>query len=132
MRLTKAQRATLQQKYGGHCAYCGVVLGEKFHADHLESVQRELLSKQTAAGWKLVSGKPLRPQNDVLENMMPACPPCNISKGAQSLEGWWRWISGHINSLNSYHPIYRLTKVFGLVVETGNPVVFYFERIEKC
>jgi hypothetical protein len=35
---------------------------------------------------------------------------------------------GHVNSLNLYHPIYRLAKAYGLVVETAAPVVFYFEK----
>ncbi len=29
MRLKKAEREHVRLKYGGHCAYCGVVLGEK-------------------------------------------------------------------------------------------------------
>ena len=129
MRLKKADREQVRLKYGGHCAYCGVLLGDRWHADHLAPVVRELLSKKTTAGtWKLVSGKPLRPEHDVLENMMPACAPCNISKGGQTLEGWRNWIAGHINSLNSYHPIYRLAKSYGLIAETGAPVVFHFEK----
>ncbi|AZC19588.1 Phage-associated homing endonuclease [Pseudomonas sp. CMR5c] len=59
MRLKKSEREQVRLKYGGHCAYCGVLLGDRWHADHLEPVVRELLSKRTAAGtWKLVSGKP--------------------------------------------------------------------------
>ncbi|MCY1417006.1 hypothetical protein D9M71_325240 [compost metagenome] len=34
-----------------------------------------------------------------------------------------------INSLNSYHPIYRIAKAYGLIVETGKPVVFHFETV---
>lgn len=36
---------------------------------------------------------------------MPACPPCNISKGSMGLEYWRTWLTGHVTSLNSYHPI---------------------------
>lgn len=61
--------------------------------------------------------------------MMPACAPCNISKGRQTLEGWRQWLAGHINSLNSYTPIYRIAKAYGLIVETGKPVVFHFETV---
>ncbi|WP_171292307.1 hypothetical protein [Acinetobacter baumannii] len=28
MKLTKQQRAELKQKFGGHCAYCGDLLGD--------------------------------------------------------------------------------------------------------
>ncbi|APR70750.1 hypothetical protein [Acinetobacter haemolyticus] len=61
MKLTKAQREELKQKYDGHCAYCGDRLGDKWHADHLEAVVRDL-----------VIGKPEKPENDVYENLMPA------------------------------------------------------------
>ncbi|MDX8205518.1 hypothetical protein WDA38_11070 [Acinetobacter pittii] len=39
MKLTKQQRAELKQKFGGHCAYCGDLLGDKWHADHIEAVK---------------------------------------------------------------------------------------------
>lgn len=132
MKLTKKQRLELHGKFDGKCAYCGCELPERWHADHVEPVTRELLSKRNSDGtWRLNSGKPLKPENDHIGNMNPACPPCNISKGGNTLEGWRNWIAGHISSLNSYHPIYRLTKAYGLVVETGNPVVFHFEKRAK-
>lgn len=48
-----------------------------------------------------------------------------------SLEDWRRWLAGHVNSLNQYHPIYRLAKAYGLVTETGAEVTFYFERVAQ-
>lgn len=124
MKLTKAQRAELREKFGGRCAYCGCELPERWHADHFEPVRRN---------WgEYAKEKPAEaPQNHHIENMMPACPPCNISKGSMSLEGWRRWIAGHVNSLNSHHPIYRLAKVYGLIQETGAEVVFHFEKVAK-
>jgi hypothetical protein len=117
VRLKKVEREQLRLKYGGHCAYCGVVLvGNKWHEDHLEPIIRQV-DKPTE-----------RPENHRLDNMMPACAPCNRSKGRQELEGWRNWLAGHVNSLNEYHGIYRLAKAFGLVVETAAPVVFFFEK----
>jgi len=29
------------------------------------------------------------------------------------LEDWRRWLAGHVNSLNQYHPIYRLLLATG-------------------
>ena len=40
MKLSKKQREELKQKFGGHCAYCGIELGERWQADHLEPVER--------------------------------------------------------------------------------------------
>lgn len=130
MKLTKAQRETVRQMFDGRCAYCGEPLPARWHADHVEPVIRELIIKETARGTcRLASGKPTQPERDALGNFMPSCPPCNISKHSMSLEVWRAWLAGHVNSLNSYHPIYRLAKKYGLVQETGNPVTFYFERV---
>lgn len=41
MKLTKKQRCELHAKFAGHCAYCGVLLGDRWHADHMEAVWRE-------------------------------------------------------------------------------------------
>ncbi len=132
MRMTKAQRAELREKFGGKCAYCGRDLPERWHADHLIPCRREITDKKVSDGvYRLVSVGSGDPATNVIENMMPACPPCNISKGSMSLEGWRRWLAGHINSLNEYHPIYRISKAFGLVEETGKPVIFHFEKQEQ-
>ena len=127
MRLSKAQREQVRQKFGGRCAYCGCELPERWHADHLEPIVRDLIVQ----GNRLTSDptRCMHPERHAIGNLMPSCPPCNISKGSYALEYWRTWIAGHINSLNNYHPIYRLAKTYGLVVETGKPVVFYFERV---
>lgn len=132
MKLSKSERQALKNKYDVRCAYCGTELPERWHADHFKPVVRELKSQKTSTGsYRVVTGKPLEPQNDVIENMMPACPPCNISKGSQSIESWRTWLAGHVNSLNWYHPIYRISKAFGLISETGNPVKFHFEKLTE-
>ena len=116
-KLTKAQRGKVRAMFGGRCAYCGGELGSRWHADHVEPILRQAwLGKATLA-----------PENHRLDNIMPACAPCNISKSQMSLEGWRQWLTGHVQSLNRHHSIYRLAKSFGLVAETGRPVVFHFE-----
>ncbi|MBK1824312.1 MULTISPECIES: HNH endonuclease signature motif containing protein [Burkholderia cepacia complex] len=129
-RLSKAQRDRLRRKYDGHCAYCGMPLPDRWHGDHLDPVVPAVETKRTADGqWKLVSGPSRHPKRDVESNYMPSCPPCNISKGQMSLEQWRQALMKHVSSLNAYHPIYRLAKCYGLIEETGVPVVFYFERV---
>lgn len=125
MRLTKAQRAALREKFGGRCSYCGCELGDRWHADHFEAVERKLTMR---GGRLMTTGELHKPQNDRLENFMPACAPCNLSKHSMTLESWRGWLAGHVKSLNAYHPIYRLAKSYGLVIETGKPITFYFER----
>jgi hypothetical protein len=132
-KLTKVQRETVRQMFGGKCAYCGEPLPDRWHADHIEPVVRYLITRQTSRGtYRLASGKPSRPELDVMDNFMPSCPPCNISKGSMTLEVWRGWLAGHVNSLNAYHPIYRLAKKYGLIEETGASVTFYFERARNA
>ncbi|HGY9618262.1 TPA: HNH endonuclease [Pseudomonas putida] len=120
MRLKKAEREQVRMKYGGRCAYCGNDLGERWHADHFAPVIR-LPDDRVAEQLK----------NHHLANMMPACVPCNLSKARMHLEDWRRWLAGHVNSLNQYHPIYRLAKAYGLIAETGAEVVFHFEKVNQ-
>lgn len=123
MRLKKLEREQVRMKYGGRCAYCGIELGDRWHADHMQSIRRG-----TSRRWE---GKAEHPQNHNLDNMMPACVPCNLSKSQMPLEAWRTYLVGHVNSLNLYHPIYRLAKAYGLLVETAAPVVFYFEKVDS-
>jgi len=125
MKLNKIQREKLKQKYDGQCAYCGDELSDKWHADHLEAVVRDL-----------VTGKPEKPENDVYENLMPACTACNHNKRSMSLESW-RDLLAHYRDVQVIRdcPQIRHLLRFGLVEFTQKPVVFYFETeqaIEGC
>ncbi|OKI71401.1 HNH endonuclease [Streptomyces sp. MJM1172] len=58
-------RLAILARWGSACAYCGK------RAEHLDHVV------------------PLsRGGEDVESNMVPACAPCNLSKGAKTLEEW--------------------------------------------
>ena len=123
MNLNKKQRKELYEKYGGKCAYCGIELPEKWHADHLKPVERHL-----------VTGKTYFPERDTFENLMPSCPSCNIHKHSDGLEEFRRRIAYHIEALNKNSTQYKFVKKFGLIQETGKSVEFYFEyvyRVEK-
>ena len=121
-RLTKAERQAVWAKYDGRCAYCGCELPERWHVDHLKPVRRRRFASPGRSAMRL-------PQRHRLDNCMPSCPPCNIDKHARSLEDWREWLSAHLRSLQR-QPNYRLVRAHGLVQETGQPVVFYFERLE--
>ena len=121
MRLSKSDREKVRGMFDGRCAYCGGQLGERWHADHVEPVIR--------MGW--LGRPPVAPENHRIENIMPACAPCNISKGSMQLETWRGWLAGHVTSLNRHHSIYRLAKAFGLVCETASSVVFHFESADR-
>lgn len=122
MALSKKQRSELKQKYGGHCAYCGCVLGDKWHADHIEAVDRQW--------WK--PGSPAsKPENDVIENMNPACAPCNIDKHSLTLENWRAMMQRTNEVLMRDNSTFRRAVRYGLVKLDDSPIVFYFEKLQK-
>lgn len=61
-----------------------------------------------------------RPQNDTLENMNPACVPCNTNKSSMPLEGWRRMLT---------HARHLLR--FGLIEIKSEPVKFFFESYKE-
>lgn len=120
MALTKSQRAALRMKFGGRCAYCGGELDERWHADHIEAIDRQW--------WK--PGSPAtKPQLDVLENLNPACPPCNIDKHSMTLEAWRQLMQRSNEVLMRDVPTFRRAVRYGLVSLNSEPIVFYFERL---
>lgn len=128
MKLTKAQREQLKNKFGGHCAYCGCDLGDKWHADHIEAVKRDIIH---AGGGKLVSGEMTRPHLDTIENMNPACVPCNLNKSSMSIEGWRGVLGGYRKALIRDSHTFRHSLRFGLVAFTDKPVMFFFETYQQ-
>ena len=129
MKITKQQRQTLRTKFGGRCAYCGQELGHRWHADHFEPVQRQ--SAWDNKKKKLVAtGECGAAEHDNLENLMPACPACNIDKSVLSLEEWREKLQRSTDVLARNSPTYRHALRFGLVQETGRRVQFYFEASE--
>lgn len=130
MRLSKIQRAALRERFGGRCAYCGAPLGDRWHADHIEAVERKLEFVRDGYRTRLrTTGEVHRPERDCMDNLNPACGPCNIDKHAMSLENWRQKLQNAPGVLARNQPTYRHAVRFGLVQETGAKVVFYFERL---
>lgn len=123
MALKKAQRESLRLKFGGLCAYCGQPLGDRWHADHIEPIVRN--------DWCKVPKGPDYPERDTLENMNPACAPCNIDKHSLSLESWRVMIQRSNEVLLRDVSTFRRAVRYGLVELHSKPVVFYFETLYK-
>lgn len=122
MKLTKAQREQVRLKFDGKCAYCGCDLPARWHADHIEPVVRnDWLKVPRAADW---------PERDTIENMNPACPPCNIDKHSLSLESWRQMIERSNEVLMRDVSTFRRALRFKLLEIRPEPVTFYFERLE--
>jgi 5-methylcytosine-specific restriction endonuclease McrA len=122
VKLTKAQRELIRQKYDGRCAYCGQQLGVRWHADHFEPIRRNTFGNVA---------RPLEhPERDCLENMMPSCAPCNIDKHSFDLETWRRLIQNSNEVLKRDVSTFRRSIRYGLVSLNEVPVIFYFETID--
>lgn len=130
--MNKKTRQIIFDKFGGRCAYCGCELQKGWHADHLKPIirlkkryyDRELDKKIT----KITTE---HPENDCLENIVPACPSCNNYKHSFTLEEFRLGIKQTVESLNRYTNQYKFAKKFGLVEETEKTVEFYFEIYNK-
>lgn len=122
MKLTKTQRQTVKNRFGGRCAYCGGELGDRFHADHTEAVYRD--AYYPAGMWK--------PENDVLEKIFPACVPCNLFKSVFSIEQFRHEIQMQTERARNTSVNFRTAERFGLVKVEARPVVFYFEQFNQA
>jgi hypothetical protein len=72
--ISKSKKAKVYAKTDGQCAYCGLGLSaEMFAIDHVHP---------RASGG-----------NNAIENLMPACNPCNASKGSKSIEHYRLYVA---------------------------------------
>lgn len=138
MKLTKIEREQVKNKFGCRCAYCGVELGEKWHVDHLEPVRRDFDFVRNSKGYLQAksNGVLLNPENDNMDNLMPSCIRCNLSKSSIPLEAWRNMIKNFLNGLVSHgkYAMFQHAKRFGLVVEVDGAVdnfEFWFEKYTR-
>lgn len=112
------KRQKIWNKSQGKCWYCGCDLPKRWHIDHFLPIGRNPDKTLT------------NPENEHFDNLVPACPPCNIMKSSMDIEKF-RWlISNFVTRLNRDISIYRHAKRYGLIKETGKEVVFWFENKE--
>lgn len=134
MKLTPKQRSVLRMKFGGKCAYCGCDLPEKgWHADHVEAALRKWKfgpPRQDGTRRTIATGEHWRPENDVMENLFPACAPCNLFKATFSLEVFREQIAEQAERARQYSVNFRTAERFGQVRVTTSPIVFWFEKYE--
>lgn len=97
-------RSECKHKFGGHCAYCGVLLGKSFHVDHVIP---------------FAGGGP-----DDIMNFFPACKYCNTLKNALSLEQFRKTIAEYHTKAGVI-----VSERFGILkVIAPMPIEFWFEK----
>ena len=129
----KNDRYKVYNKYDGHCAYCGTEIKYKeMQVDHIIPLAN--FSSQVQNSHRQIP-KFLRhlTYNDLnhFDNLNPSCRKCNNFKATFSLQTFREQIKLQVERLNSYITQYQRAKKFGLVIETKNEVVFYFEKHSK-
>lgn len=68
-------------------------------------------------------------RSDHIDNIYPACAPCNIDKGPNDLERWRAWLGERIvDGLRRNSSTFRHAERFGRVTISAGPLVFWFER----
>lgn len=109
-------RQKVYEKSQGKCWYCGIDLPKRWHTDHFKPLGRN------------PDGTCENPEHDHFDNLVPACPPCNIMKSSMNVEKF-RWlINNFVTRLNRDITIYKHAKRYGLVKETDKKVEFWYER----
>lgn len=130
MKLSKEQREQVRMMFGGKCAYCGVLLDGKWHADHVEAVKRD--GNWVSGKWKL-NGALLKPENDRADNLFPSCVKCNILKSSASVDEFRKalaYFARSIPTIRTYSHVHHLMRFGRLHIDTA-PVVFWFERFRQ-
>jgi hypothetical protein len=139
MKISTAKREEIRMMFGGRCAYCGCELVAGWHVDHVKAVGHDFDYRrggydehgQYTPSKFVRNGKVLRPENDVVDNLYPACRPCNIDKSSYSLEEWRDELSGLPERMRKYIPNFRHAERFGLLEIVKIKVEFWFEKYNR-
>jgi len=103
-------RKQVHQKFDGRCAYCGhEITKQQMQVDHIHP--------------KAFNG------SDNLDNLNPACHPCNNYKITFSVEELRRQIGRQVERGRRHSVNFRLAERYGLIEVTNAPVIFHFERV---
>lgn len=132
MHISKKLRESIKNKFGGKCAYCGVILDKSFHVDHIEPIHREFeFVKKGKYYITKTTGALTNPERDNIDNLNPSCRPCNLFKSSGSLDIFREQIKAQVNRCRVSSTNFRTAERFGLVKEVVKPVVFWFEEYNK-
>ena len=114
--IPKKTRQLVLSKYEGYCGYCGY-RPDKLQIDHIDPVRNH---------WQIEDNA------NYIENLMPACPPCNNFKMTFNLEQFRREIKQQVERARKYSVNFRTAERFGLLkINEEKEVVFYFETLKK-
>ena len=106
MKLSKNTREKLRNKFGCSCAFCGSSLSlTGWHAEQI--------------GEEYVYG-----------GLVAICKDCRTTKGNATTEAFRESLQQQVKKAQRHSVNYRTALRFGLVSETTDPVVFWFEKYQ--
>jgi hypothetical protein len=119
-------RKLVRAKFDGLCAFCGYPLGKQCLIWDIEPIR-------TVVG----PGGKLTRTGEGLDNLLPACKSCGsvrtkhgrkmtIQQFRADIAQTFRFLRSGGITATSYGRSIR----FGLIVETNNPIVFHFEKVQ--
>lgn len=108
-RIPKDIRDEVHAMFGGNCAYCGCELKKGWHVDHVVPVA--------------VGGV------DGIENLMPACPPCNNFKTSFTLEQFRIELQLQVHRGRKYSINFKMAERYNQIEVKETPIVFWFEKL---
>ena len=107
-------RQRVYEKYGHHCAYCGV--------------EMEYNDMQVSLKVPYYQGE----DTECYENYLPACRLCNSYKRVLTVDDFRKKIEGFKDHLWN-NPRYKMLRRFSLIQEDGgSKIVFYFETHDEA
>lgn len=123
-------RQRVYEKTNGKCAYCGSEITIKgMQVDHIipKGDWETCINSKTNIPIFLTHLS-ISDLNHI-DNLNPACGPCNNRKSSLNLEFFRSELQDQLNRANQHSANYRMAKRYGQVVETPSDIVFYFEKI---
>lgn len=123
------EKQAILEKTDGKCAYCGCDLNLKsMTIDHVDPIVRPLELRNHQIVTKNVKGTP---DQEHIDNKLPACRSCNSYKSSSSIESFRQRIAHWPDVFIGNNPCFRAMLRFGIIEIIKKPVVFEFEHQEN-
>ncbi len=131
MQISKAKREQIYNKYNGKCCYCSNdITIKQMEIDHV--IPKVYFAKHVKTKIFIPAFLSHLTEFDVnhIDNLMPSCGSCNNYKKDSPLELFRSELQEQLKRLNERSVNYRLARRYGQVIETPNPIIFYFETYQ--
>lgn len=121
--LNALTREMLFKKYDGRCAFCGCQLVARWHVCGIQPLKSSVGPKGN-----VIIG------DDSYENKLPACVPCSLARiqhshgGLIDIESFRKSLYWSMEFLQ-HDANYKKAIRYGLIIETNEPIIFYFEKV---